>query len=81
MNHWDILSMAIKTNMLRTLFNKYNKLNSGFTDVDDNLKGISWVLLNTIIIYSVRGTRREGNVLFKNALNMFYLRLYGVSRV
>ena len=32
-------------------------------------------------IKSVKGTRKEGNVLFNDALNTFYLRLYGIRHM
>ena len=39
------------------------------------------VIKSHAIYYPVRNGRKEGNVLFNDALNTFYLRLYGVGHM
>ena len=39
------------------------------------------ILANTLTLCVHRIGRKEGNVLFNDALNTFYLRLYGVGRI
>ena len=38
-------------------------------------------IINIIITMTKKNVRKEGNVLFNDALNTFYLRLYGVRHM
>ena len=49
--------------------------------MDNNISDLSIIILVTFhgVIHGV--IRKEGNVLFNDALNTFYLRLYGIKHM
>ena len=65
--------------MFRRIKPKEKYVRFSMKDVSRNLDGPSKHLWSYVVVLNLG--RKEGNVLFNNALNTFYLRLYGVEHM